>query len=380
MALLALDSQQGLLQAAHLEPFRIWFYAFLIGAFPCIQIFRAPFLGKKIDGSIKKSSLQAIHIANLSGYACFGLAVWEQNLWLAMLAPLISALTGSIVPLAKTLLIEATPLESRTQVLAKAALIKGGSTFIGPLIGICLTMALPQLYYIGPFLFAALLSFSALILTSWGGFQTSVAKKTTAIPMKSTLNFIFRQHFAHAAHYFLIFLTYCIFVKFAPVTLSRHFENDALWINYFFAVLGGALVLNQLFILYVGKLAKRLLSLAFLPLFGTVLFFTHSHIPFLSLSLLFLALLLFSFLMLNAEACLSLKSLSGAQGATQGVLFSLENLSYFSAPLIGALLTTYDHLYPMYFVLFSIIIAYILLQRTKADNSSDAPVLAKATS
>lgn len=328
VSLLVFDQERGLLGKDIAYSYRIFIYTLFIGLYPLLQIFSAPIIGKKADTFSRKKILQTIHLANILGYSFFALSSIIHNLALAFAGLLLPAVAGSVLPILKASLASSSKPEERTKEFMKFAMVKGSMSVVGPLFGLVLS-------YTASFLFAALLSFFAFICTSMQQFP----KQFFSIPPETDTSSFLRQHFWYFSIFFLTFLCYCLFIKFAPVLLAERFGIH--WINYFFIICGLATVFNQFIFLRIFCLKSWSIPLLLMlqALSIALLCAMSSYAS--SLFCLFVALFSFSITTIQIESTLSLFSSSFNQGKIQGILFSVENASYLCAPLLGFLLATH---------------------------------------
>jgi hypothetical protein len=256
-----------------------------------------------------------------------------HSLCLAFIALAIPSLTGSVVPILKTSIARCSKPEERSKEFAKFALIKGGMTALGPLVGLFSS-------YSSSFLFSAVLSLSALACTSLLQFPTS---QNIALSSQEDSFPFWRQHSGFLSVFFLIFLCYCLFIKFTPLILAKRFDSQ--WVNYFFLIFGLSVIFNQFVFLRFLHLTEKSIPFLLMLLFVSIggFCFMPSHV--FSVSWLFVSFFCFSLATVQIESTLSLTASSFNQGKIQGIMFSVENASYLCAPLLGGLLAAHHPIY-----------------------------------
>ncbi len=363
--LLVLDSQHGLIDEQATSAYRMLMYMLFIGGYPFLQMMIAPHIGKRLDTHPKKTILQTIHFTNAIGYTLLALGSYTKYLSVALLGCILPALMGAIMPAIKTFIAILTDKNFRLHEFAKLAIVRGLATFLGPFLGIMI-LWLDGATYTTIFIFSACLSLTALCLT-WlfipFSYETYSPDLSLFETSSLTISSFFKSNSYYLTIFFCLFTGYCVFIRFIPVVLLKHFTKDIFIINYFSALVGLSMIVNQVALAQFLKLNDRYLMICFGILCSSLLYLCFSFVHSLTFFLLLAILFCFSILTTHIESRLSIQGITSTQGKLQGILYSLENSGYVAGPILGALLASYHPIYAIYFVLLSGLIGATLFSK-----------------
>ncbi len=372
VALLALDETNGLLQGEGLASQRVLLYGILITVYPLLQIFAAPFVGRRLDERPKKLVLQLIHFAGFIGYVLIAASAWTKMTTLAVMGLAIPSAVGAPLPIIKALAALASDKQERLKEFSKIALVKGASSLVGPFLGFWIVTMAPSWGYIAPLATSALLSLVGLLLTN-RLIGSTKEPSSPSVPSFGTLfppRELLVQQFPMLLGLFCFAGGYCTFLKFVPVVWSHDVKEGLLMFSSFSAFVGFSTLLNQLFISRWIQLSPKLI-----PTFARLLclgLFCLCMSPFTLLSWVGLLLILFcySLLITCIETKLSLSGMEKTQGRIQGMLYSIENCSYLVGPGIAAWVASFEPLYSLYFILILACVSAVVVHSSAYYNVS----------
>lgn len=139
--------------------------AFVIGAlgaaYPIMQFFGAPFLGRLSDRYGRRPVLIVSQIGTFAGFILLGLS---NSIWLLFLARIIDGLSGANIATAQAVITDKTTDETRTQGLGLIGAAFGLGFIIGPVIAF-VSLALTDNNYAITAFIAAAFSLASILLT-----------------------------------------------------------------------------------------------------------------------------------------------------------------------------------------------------------------------
>ncbi len=374
--LLGLDEKRGLLDAATEMNVRLWAYALLVGIYPFLLMLISPYRGQKLDQRQSKiSALRKIHLANSSCYMLLAVASALGSLPLAILALAIPGVIGCASPVGKSLIASLTEPEVRVKEFAKLSLMKGIVKCCIPLVGaLMFKVVVGEAYYWPLFIVSGTLSFGCF-LYSFTFPKVCISCETGPKPQKnptlSLLKTLVRNNYPLLIIFVMLICSYSVFIKYTPFMLFEKIGNNPYIVNYFASLVGLTYSINQFLIVRYSDYIARFLPTIFIALTIFTILLCLSNTGPLWFMGYFAILFCFAALSTCVEARLSLQGAKTTQGTVQGILYSVENWGYITAPLIGSFIASFSTSYPLYFVTVLSIVAALIFTFQNVRSPSE---------
>lgn len=224
----------------------------LVATYPLAQFFGAPILGTLSDRHGRKKMLIISMVGTLIGYLLFAYALFTSQLWLLFFSRALDGFTGGNIGVANSAIADMSNESNRAKNFGLIGMAFGFGFVIGPTLGGLLANPeiLPWFGPSVPFLFAALLSATSLILLTFL-FQESLKTPShqrvhlfmgfehiaKSFKMR-TLSSIFLVVFLHA-------LGFAFYTQFMPVFLVQKFTMSPTQIGLLFGFVGIWIALSQ---------------------------------------------------------------------------------------------------------------------------------------
>ncbi len=229
----------------------------LSAAYPALQFFGAPVLGRLSDRFGRKPILIISQVGTLIGFLVLGFA---SSLWMLFLSRLIDGISGANIATAQAIITDSTTEKTRTQGLGLLGAAFGLGFIVGPLIAF-VTLALSGNNFHVPAFVAAAFSAGSILLSV---FMLEETHKTTGAAAKSE-PILSLKGFANAVRYpgigFLLALAFAQQIAFGGFeqllslfTLKR-LGLDGSGNAVIFVIVGAVVVLVQGY--FIGKWSRR---------------------------------------------------------------------------------------------------------------------------
>lgn len=252
---LFLSANSPLISAGTSGPLRAFHYGLALALWAGGIFFGAPFLGELSDRYGRKRILTlALSLVGLTYFSsCFSL--FSGSLFLFMLSRLINGFFSSSFPLAQAIIIDVSTDENRTRHLSWIILAASIGFLVGPLLA-ALSYHLAATGTHGAawsFLSAGLLStLNAVgihfLLNDEG--QVFSHRRINLLSVVTTCRFVFMDQRIRAITlvFFLMQVSWGIYIQSIPVILSQGFLQSAEAVSLFYALLGGCFLAMTLWI------------------------------------------------------------------------------------------------------------------------------------
>jgi DHA1 family tetracycline resistance protein-like MFS transporter len=360
LALLAVDSQVGLLRNGASEGLHLFILGSLNSIYPLCQWIAAPLVGALADRFSRRFVLILVAASNFVGYLLVGYGTYAISVPFVVLGLAIPAFSGGIFPIVKTALSDLSTKEKRKLWFNRVALVKAIATIGGPLFSL---LIVTQNTLAPSFLCSACLSLISLILALFFIQDTRMMSKTP----KPTMNdekpsFAF---FLFAAFFFLI-AGWWTYVKFAPALLFERYQLDRSCFYFFLSALGLGNVFTQLILL---KFPMRWFASLF-PILALTLGLQMTSFPLGCIIVLFLgSVFLQGCLIPHTEALISCLGHAQNQGKIQGFVQSAESAGRILGPFIAGLLSLQYASFSLILASVFILLAFLSFQKLKQTEA-----------